>query len=426
MKAIQESFNRVINARVTFELVLTKAIRKKLEAVGLALQEQQLKELVSRIQNSNETSFAIPDDWVKSTTKATQATCKNENIKVELNEEDVRAVMAQFSSGLKEQYPKFVTQTSRLILDQVRREARQTIKENQKIRKRFEARLRKRWKKPIDLLELFVALALEAGTEFNQEYRDVAAEEKDLVFDVLTRLHARACQIAAEVLTLIKAGFADGAHSRWRTLHELAVVAIFIDKHGPAVAERYLDHEIVEAQKAAVQYERHREAMGHEAYPPNELATIEAAYEDVLSRYGQDFRHPYGWASTAVHKASPTFSDLEEDVELEKWRPYYKMASYNVHAGAKGITFRLGLVRGEQTILLAGSTNTGFTDPAQGTAISLLQISVTLLMMRPNLDVFVRCEMLKTLQEQIGKEFLKTQKSIEHEHLAMQSEGYSE
>ena len=43
--------------------------------------------------------------------------------------------------------------------------------------------------------------------------------------EVQTRLHARACQIAREVLTLLYAGFAEGAMARWRALHELAVLS---------------------------------------------------------------------------------------------------------------------------------------------------------------------------------------------------------
>jgi len=421
MKKLQQLFDSKLQSQLTPEVILKKFIRGKFKAIGIILKEQTLNELVNRIENTDQNTFEIATEDLQIDKSAiTTADETITAIKLEVDEADLQLFRDDFSSAMSEEYPNVVDKTARLILNKIQQDAAVTIKDNQKARKKFEARLRKRWKEPFDLLELFVLLALEAGAEFNEEYRALAAKDNDLVFDVLTRLHARGCQVASEVLTLIKAGFADGAHSRWRTLHELAVVAIFVAKHGREIAEQYLDHEFVEAHKAANQHERYREAIGYEAFPPEELAAIQTAYEEALNRYGSNFRHAYGWASSTLNKISPTFSDIERDVELEKWRPYYKMASHNVHAGAKGITFRLGLLGGHQPVLLAGSTNTGFTDPAQGTAISLMQISVTLLLTRPNLDVFVRCEMLKTIQDEIGDEFLKIQQSIEAEHAAMQ------
>jgi hypothetical protein len=44
---------------------------------------------------------------------------------------------------------------------------------------------------------------------------------------------------------------------------------------------------------------------------------------------------------------------------LDYLRPYYKLASHNVHAQPKGILFKLGLVQ-NQDILLAGPSNYGF------------------------------------------------------------------
>src|SRR5262249_50921986 len=47
----------------------------------------------------------------------------------------------------------------------------------------------------------------------------------DFVFEALVRLHARSCLVAEEVCWLMEGGFASGAHSRWRTLHELVTVS---------------------------------------------------------------------------------------------------------------------------------------------------------------------------------------------------------
>jgi len=53
----------------------------------------------------------------------------------------------------------------------------------------------------------------------------------------LARLYGRACQIGRKIELLLSNGFADGAEARWRTLHELTVVACFIYKHGEETAK---------------------------------------------------------------------------------------------------------------------------------------------------------------------------------------------
>ena len=71
-------------------------------------------------------------------------------------------------------------------------------------------------------------ISRESGDLFNESF----GKNNDQVFFVLWRLHARSCQITMEILALLKSGFADGAHARWRTLHEIAVTALFIKQQG--------------------------------------------------------------------------------------------------------------------------------------------------------------------------------------------------
>lgn len=72
------------------------------------------------------------------------------------------------------------------------------------------------------------------------ELRALAAQTRvdgqarfDSVARVLILLQARACQTSFEVRALLAAGFPGGAYGRYRTLHELAVIAILIAEHGP-------------------------------------------------------------------------------------------------------------------------------------------------------------------------------------------------
>jgi len=69
----------------------------------------------------------------------------------------------------------------------------------------------------------------------------------DSVSKALILLQARACQTSFEVHALLTAGFRGGAYGRYRTLHELAVIAALISQCGRQpghadLADRYLDH----------------------------------------------------------------------------------------------------------------------------------------------------------------------------------------
>ncbi|WP_217430933.1 DUF5677 domain-containing protein [Sphingomonas bacterium] len=54
--------------------------------------------------------------------------------------------------------------------------------------------------------------------------------------DTMLHLHARACQVVFEIITLMENGLADGAMARWRTLHEITVVATILAEHGEELA----------------------------------------------------------------------------------------------------------------------------------------------------------------------------------------------
>lgn len=89
------------------------------------------------------------------------------------------------------------------------------------------------------------------------------------------------------------------------------------------------------------------------------------------------------------------------------------MASHNVHANPKAVFFKLGLCPRGQDILLAGPSNSGLAEPGHGTAVSLGQITVALLGIEPNIDRLVVCTLLMTLVQEIGEEFIATQKLLE-------------
>lgn len=92
-------------------------------------------------------------------------------------------------------------------------------------------------------------------------------------------------------------------------------------------------------------------------------------------------------------------------------RPYYKWASQNVHAGSKGMRNRLALPECDDDILVVGQSSAGMADPAHATALSLMQITCTLLKSKPTLDHIVLMEVIKNYTDRIGQTFLSISKS---------------
>lgn len=225
------------------------------------------------------------------------------------------------------------------------------------------------------------------------------------------RLHVRACQVTWEIITLLENGFADGAMARWRTLHEIGVVATFIAEAGEPTAARYVAHQAVEAKHGMEEYHRCYEHIG---YSPMALAATEKIvrkYNVVVNRYGSNFATPYGWAAHYLKKKRPTFGDLEATIGRVEMRSHYKLSSYNVHAGPHAAYFRLGLLDGTSGFL-AGVSNAGLVEPGQNTAHTLTQISALLLSEKRDFDQMVALQVMTKLRSEIPKAFAKADRKL--------------
>jgi hypothetical protein len=227
-------------------------------------------------------------------------------------EKELDELYQEFIEKLEESFPEILEEMSMPILAGLKKSMPSMLKAHRKDIKSFEKNLHNDWKKPFDLFEAFWVLAFEAGGEFNNEFRKDENEAGNYVLEALTRLHARACQIASEVLVLLKSGFADGAHARWRSLHEIAVVASFIRKHGNDIAERYLLHDNIESYKAATLHQKYYEALGVKPISADEYDSLRAVREKLIARFGSSYKNNYGWAASVLNKDDPTLVILKK------------------------------------------------------------------------------------------------------------------
>jgi hypothetical protein len=403
MNKLQKIFDKVIESQI--QEMKADLVRKKFQERGITLTEKQLRTIVRQL-NQETFTVELDDEQLENAPEVIQS-----GLNLELSDDEIKKIVDEFSTALMKAIPASVDETADLILTDLNRRSGKEVKQIRGERKAFAKRVRSRWSKAIDLFELYLALCAEAGAGFNKHYRRRAAKKNDFVFDVLTRLLARGCQVGLEVLTLLEAGLADGAHARWRTLHEIACVAVFIKEHDQDVAERYLLHDVVESYKGANQYQQWCQELHHKRLPKRTMDKLLRNYDIAKQQFGKAFCSDYGWAAAALGRDRPRFSDIEKDVGLEKLRPYYKLASHNVHAGARGISFKLGLP-GHTSAMLAGGSDAGLADPGHGAAISLLQITTTLILSEPTIDSLTRCAVLTKLERRIGDEFLKAHNAL--------------
>jgi|GEM_PF-1902179 len=281
----------------------------------------------------------------------------------------------------------------------------------------FATRLAERWGDAIELCEVVRLVALEAGIEYHGEQRG----EISVLHEVLAKLHARACLIADEIITLMRAGFASGAHARWRALHEVTVIGTFIDAGGGEIARRFLDYEHVESLAAARDYQRNAEAIGHEPYSDEELARMEEAVTELCAVHGPLFRKRCGWAAE-YFDCVPDYRMIEAATDLAHYRSYYRMASHPIHAGPKGIAFDIGLFdRGQ--VMLAGPSNAGFADPGHGMCLSLTQITAVFLNLTPSASGLVSLRVLLELTDRAGEALLAAHRQLERDEAELSGEG---
>lgn len=308
-----------------------------------------------------------------------------------------------------------VEQTGEALLSELDRISAAMLAEHRRLRKRFERRLERVWGKPLDLLYMMLVACQELGDDYNQTNRPQAIESNDIRFEALVTLHARACLVASAIFALLRTGHAMAARAHWRTLHEIAVVAAVLAEGDNELSNRYLFHSKVEAYEDALIDEKFRERTQREPWERDELEALRESYDEALRQYSTKFKRPWAWASGLTHPDPPTFRRIEELSGLDHLRPDYRTASHLVHAGSSGTSF-VRRRRGDRSYLLAGPTNQFLVEPGHGMAVSILQITSTLVIHGHSQAGPIALSTLNALQlltDRIGEEFVAASDELE-------------
>lgn len=328
----------------------------------------------------------------------------NGRIVEECNDADIQHLFLQY-----------IEELTITALDSYSLEIPKIIQRNKKEHDSFVQKHISHWEDALNHLELLIDICINSGSDFSEHRKienDIANEIKT---GLLIRLHAKACSISNEILLLLKNGFADGAHARWRSLHEVNVTLQFISSNSPVCAERFLAHEIYDSYYGMKYHKKHEHRLQEKGPTDEECAIITRVFKDKLNKYGKDFDSQYGWATPFLpeNNRAPGFQSLEKAVKLDHMRPYFKWASQNIHPNIKTITKSLTLPTFETSVINIGPSNFGLTDPAQNAALSLTQATATILTIVEKEENIVIINSLTKLTEAIGKKFLETARTFD-------------
>ncbi len=282
----------------------------------------------------------------------------------------------------------------------------------------FRSRLHERWSEPLGKLQMLITMVREWCGEVHVRQTLKRKNQSGRANKLLIRLLTRALQVSDEILCLLQNGFADGAMARWRTLHEIAVVAAVIRLHGNEIAERYIAHQHVESKRSMTKYLESAPRLGYRSLSQRAEKRIQKSYEKVVAAYGDDFKTDYGWAAAHLKKKRPTFADLEAAAGRAEMRSHYQMGNDNIHAGVKSMYVRLGLM-GNYDALLSGRSNVGLTEPGQNTAHTLTQLAVIACSTEPTVDDNVISMMLLKLRDEIPRCFARVEARIQRDDKAL-------
>lgn len=220
-------------------------------------------------------------------------------------------------------------------------------------------------------------LSMEVGKIIfhNREYDDKVYNE------VLNLIHMKACQIYAEITTLVKNGYGTGAMARYRSLYEISIVFEYILQKGEKAAEAYLDYLIV----ADMKDQKLLEELYDVNYIKNEelTTTFYREKEQLIKKYDKQFvnlkNSDYVWAYYTMEDPpghNLGIKQLRKEINRTDGQDYYKLASNIIHASTKSVFSDLG---NPYRNSLAGGSNTGISQPIILASYDMMLINTSLL-----------------------------------------------
>lgn len=375
---LSKILNQIIEKQFSQEKIMLILVKEKMKEYSIELTKRQEKQLILQLKDHGLEGFTFQPNRHQ---KALLKKLDSDNLVLDFQQSDLDMLQNKITDAVSHASIETTNWLSDKLVKDWKQQSKSILKKIKSERRNFISYHDKIWGKPLDSLDALISLSLELGNEFSQKFSSIS--ENSIVFHTVKRLHIRGCQVSSEILNLLRGGFADGAHARWRTLHEISVIAQFISINDDNLAERYLAHSAIVDYQRALQYRKYSDDLFYVPMSDEDFNVIKSNYDEVLKKYGGNFKSDYGWASEVLENPKPNFTNIEEKVNESHMQPFVKLAHVNVHAGSKGIFFRLGSPPND-ALLVAGASIFGIGEPGQNTAYTINKLTSTLLLYKNN------------------------------------------
>jgi hypothetical protein len=316
----------------------------------------------------------------------------------------------EFDNLIDEKLPELLTNITSGLMEVTYKYCLDKKSDLKKREKEINSKIKKNYGIGIQLFEGFLELNSKISSMTYDKYYKIFDNDQDHIkLDTLVANHVRACQVANEIKTMVTNGFADGAHARWRTLHEISVIFLYLYNSDYETIEMYNAYEVIETYKKAIEYNECCDELGLEPIEDSEIGEIKQQRDLLISKYGKEFTENYGWTMKDLPKGKRNFRELEKLVNLNYLRAIYIWSNESIHGGVSGIKTKLSLRENEQHYFLTGPNDCGFIDPIYFTSISLSEMSNVFLNMEDSLMNKILRKLLSDFQNLVVEEFEKSE-----------------
>jgi hypothetical protein len=335
--ALDHCLAQVTSREQLLPLLLAKAAKRR----NLSLPKLEIQRLTTAILNAEGDVIQLdldPPCAFGETEEEIQATVQG--LMDELKE-SLTDVGDDIAEAVSRAIPDALAEVAELVGDHI---SEQALEHTRHLRKahldRAEA-VQRMWGTAIEQLDFLRHIVLEWGYAAVEQHQGAYANPNTAF--ALSRLVARTYEVVGEIILLARAGYADGALARWRSLHEICVVAMFLARRSDRCAQMYLSHHWVEKLRLFEVGRANGTARATNTNRDRYVSDLRMQKTAMVNKFGTAFASDYGWASVDLDRAKTTFRDLESHVGLETLRRGYQQANSTVHGGALATLTRISL-----------------------------------------------------------------------------------
>ena len=339
--AVQKQMDEAVAQAASAESILPRALAMSATRLGLECKESELKALADALCNSENSriklDLKIPCS-LGQTEEEVHATINS--IVGDLNE-TIREVSEQIDEAIPQAIQVTLEKMADLIKDELvaqSTEHTEYLKTLERLRADTVERL---WGKAADQLNLLRNLVVEWSRAATKLKKGPYANTTTAL--ALSKVTLRAYDMVGEIIALARAGYADGALARWRSLHEICVIAIFLSKQSDKCAQMYLAHSVIEELRLIESNEASGTIGAKSGRVDKYWCALKEHKNQLIQIYGSAFAKDYGWASVELNRAKITFRELESNVGMESFRQSYQHANSATHGGALAALTRISL-----------------------------------------------------------------------------------